>query len=286
MTKTTRELVFEAATKLFLQGQKPSVATVRALIGQGSNTTIQEALNDWWQELSNKFGRLQSHPDVPEELGPLLSQLWLEAVKKADANLSTDREKMAEQLREEQGRLAALSGEADLLRQANADMKTQVSDLSNRLETATSLQLAAHSQSEQLRAECQSLKETLQGERRLSEDARAAHQVAIDKMVHNLEEAQRKMLLEVDAARQESAKARNEAKADREALQAKLDKAVQEVQSLEELRRENGRLSASLNQANQEKAHLIDQIALLGNRQGRKPIARRGGKVLRSSSRG
>lgn len=281
-TKTTRELVFETSTNLFLRGQKPSVPSVRTLIGQGSNTTIQDALNDWWKELSLKFGRLQSHPDVPDELGPLFSQLWLEAVKKADENLSEDRRQVVEQLRLEQERLIALSGEMDALSQANSGFQNQITDLTNKLQTASALQLAAREKSEQLRDECKSLQNTVEAERKLSEESRVTHQAAMDKLVNNLEETQRKMLLEVDAARQEVAKTRAEAKLEREVLQVKLDKATRDVMSMDELKRENSRISANLDQANREKAHLIDQITLLGKHHGRKPTVRRGGKAFHS----
>ncbi|EXJ11886.1 DNA-binding protein [Nitrincola nitratireducens] len=81
---STREKVFQTADELLAQGVRPTQQNVRDLIGSGSLTTINSALNDWWQTLSQRITRQQAHPDLPEPVVRLASQAWDRALAYAE----------------------------------------------------------------------------------------------------------------------------------------------------------------------------------------------------------
>jgi hypothetical protein len=76
--KSTRQLVFETATQMFVtEGVKPSVTTIRARIGHGSNSTIQSALNAWWKETASSLRAAQQFPDgIPGDVSARVSEAF------------------------------------------------------------------------------------------------------------------------------------------------------------------------------------------------------------------
>lgn len=84
LSRPTRELVFEVATRLLAEGRKPSVSNVLSIIGKGSNTTIQSALNDWWKDIGKRINALFRHPTLPDSVAAAAIDLWSAALKEAD----------------------------------------------------------------------------------------------------------------------------------------------------------------------------------------------------------
>lgn len=84
LSRPTRELVIDVATRLLAQGEKPAVGNVRAIIGKGSNLTIQSALNDWWKDLGQRINTLYKHPTLPDALASAAMELWAVALREAD----------------------------------------------------------------------------------------------------------------------------------------------------------------------------------------------------------
>ncbi|PPC79388.1 hypothetical protein C4K68_00280 [Pokkaliibacter plantistimulans] len=76
---STYERVLEVADELLAKGIKPTQQTVREHLGKGSLTTINKALNDWWQLLGNKVAE-PAIPDLPEPLIKSVRQLWQDAL--------------------------------------------------------------------------------------------------------------------------------------------------------------------------------------------------------------
>ena len=62
----TYERVFEAADQMLANGQRSSQQNVRDTLDTGSLTTINKALNDWWQGLGERFVEQRKRPDIPE----------------------------------------------------------------------------------------------------------------------------------------------------------------------------------------------------------------------------
>ncbi len=84
LSRPTRELVIDVATRLISQGEKPAVSNVRAIIGKGSNLTIQSALNDWWKDLGKRIDAQYHHPTLPDSVVAAAAELWTVALREAD----------------------------------------------------------------------------------------------------------------------------------------------------------------------------------------------------------
>jgi len=87
----TRSRVKRAADELLFDGHRPTVANVRAHIGRGSASTINAALNEWWQELGGRLEKVQSAPAIDGVIVETASRLWETALEKAHAALATER---------------------------------------------------------------------------------------------------------------------------------------------------------------------------------------------------
>ncbi len=71
-----QQVVWKAADQLMAQGIRPTVANVREITRRGSAGTINDALKDWWQHLSERLNNRIPRPDVPEPVIELTRQLW------------------------------------------------------------------------------------------------------------------------------------------------------------------------------------------------------------------
>ncbi|MDF2180522.1 DNA-binding protein [Neptuniibacter sp. CAU 1671] len=87
----TQSLVKQAADALLHEGVRPTQQNIRERIGSGSITTINKALNQWWQELGERLKANTSHPMIPDPVAESASKLWHQAVAYADARLEKER---------------------------------------------------------------------------------------------------------------------------------------------------------------------------------------------------
>ncbi len=101
----TRERVFAAADKLLEEGIRPTQQAVRDQIGSGSLTTINRALNDWWQTLGERISRQQQHPELPEPVLNIASQLWDRALAYAENRFEEQRQQLIAQQQELRNRI-------------------------------------------------------------------------------------------------------------------------------------------------------------------------------------
>ena len=76
----TIEKVQRAADQLLANGQRPTQQAIRDIIGTGSITTINKALNIWWSTLSKRVSRQSEHPALPEPVISAASKLWDQAL--------------------------------------------------------------------------------------------------------------------------------------------------------------------------------------------------------------
>lgn len=97
MKSDTYSLVFEAADALLAEGVRPTQQGVRERIGKGSLSTINKALNDWWQMVGQRLQQGREYPDIPEPLAKSMYQWWQQAVDSArkDFELEQDRQQRA-----------------------------------------------------------------------------------------------------------------------------------------------------------------------------------------------
>jgi hypothetical protein len=97
----TSDKVQLAADELLARGQRPTQQAVRELIGTGSITTINHALNYWWSNLSKRLTRQSEHPELPDPVITAASKLWDQALQYSHAALKEQRLEI-EQILEEQ----------------------------------------------------------------------------------------------------------------------------------------------------------------------------------------
>lgn len=91
---STREKVFEVADAMLEQGARPTQQSVRERIGSGSLTTINKALNEWWQQLGERITRHNQHPELPEPVLIAANQMWDRALAYAEERFVEQREKI------------------------------------------------------------------------------------------------------------------------------------------------------------------------------------------------
>jgi len=87
----TQELAKAAADALLQEGIRPTQQNVRERMGSGSITTINKALNAWWQELGERMKANTTHPMLPDPVAESASKLWLQAVAYAEKRLESRR---------------------------------------------------------------------------------------------------------------------------------------------------------------------------------------------------
>lgn len=84
-----------AAWLFFEQGEHPSVARVREIIGTGSMNDLSRDLREFWADLRGRMQTKLQAPDLPQEIvesmGSALSSIWNSALRKADETLAEER---------------------------------------------------------------------------------------------------------------------------------------------------------------------------------------------------
>ena len=123
---TTYEKVLEVADSLLAQGKRPTQQMVRNELGTGSLTTINKALNDWWQGLGLRLLEKGNRPDIPEPVFDSANALWQQALAYAEHQLS-DQRKQLEQ------RYLELKEELDGQNTVEREDVRRLQDLSDRL---------------------------------------------------------------------------------------------------------------------------------------------------------
>ncbi len=157
----TRDKVHEAADTLLASGQRPTQQAVRDLIGTGSITTINLALNDWWMSLAKRVNRQSEHPALPEPVITAASKLWDQALAYSHASLEQERKKLnvaleqrkleqGSQLSETQSTLAFVQEQNNKLLAANQLANEQKNSLQNRINELESSIIQLNGQNSEL----------------------------------------------------------------------------------------------------------------------------------------
>lgn len=129
----------QVAFELVAAGEWPTVVEVRARLGTGSNTTINNTLKQWRQEFLARMASNVRRPDWPAGLAEAVDQLWQRACDQAEAHLEDLREEakaevarlvteLAEQHRQLDARgtqLAALAQELEQLKAQHQQQQQQ-----------------------------------------------------------------------------------------------------------------------------------------------------------------
>lgn len=158
----TRVLVKRVADELLSDGQRPTVANVRARTRRGSASTINAALQEWWQELAARIARAQSQPDMPEAIIESANRLWSAALEQAHDALAIYRAETDKKVAhaEENTKAALLAcQQADerytVLAESHSRLDQVRMDLERQLATESSRREAEEHRTHELKAELQ-----------------------------------------------------------------------------------------------------------------------------------
>lgn len=90
----TKEQILQAADRLMAAGTIPTLAAVRATVGGGSYTTINEALKEWKarQQCASTPIREPAPDNINKRLNDLGTEIWATALELANARLTSERE--------------------------------------------------------------------------------------------------------------------------------------------------------------------------------------------------
>ncbi|WP_027856455.1 DNA-binding protein [Marinobacterium jannaschii] len=120
----TREKVFDAADQLLIEGVRPTQQSIRDRIGTGSISTINKALNEWWQSIGERLNKDASRPDLPDQVIDSASRMWQQSLAYAEQALSEKAarlEALTEQsLKDSAAKVDVMAQELARLREQNA----------------------------------------------------------------------------------------------------------------------------------------------------------------------
>lgn len=222
-SKSTRgvqqEEVWAAADALIAAGERPTIERVRLKIGRGSPNTVSPMLESWFATLAPRLGVASSgappaERGAPQALRQALDAIWADAVRaareKAEAAIALERDRLAQQgqeleaaRRELSQRETALAERGAALEQTLELARTQLKEQASQLEEAVT-QLA------QARASLAKLVEERDADRRRFDAQAGAAAQERERLQAREQATERRLLEEVDRARQEAKQTRSE----------------------------------------------------------------------------
>ncbi|MET1114191.1 MAG: DNA-binding protein [Comamonas sp.] len=275
--------VWAAADALLAQGLRPTIERVRQQIGRGSPNTVSPMLESWFATLGQRLGVSQADKQqggVPENVLRLAQELWESASQEA-----MDRAQNALQERESALQSSRLAHEADLehmeqrekaLHQQKQAMdeamklaRAQAQELSRRLDEMQQLAQDREAQLGSLRAEITAAAKARELERKEhSEEQQSAAQER-QRLAEQFAGNERRMLTDLDRARQEVAGAKKAQAEQERKSEARLAEWQSRQQHLEEeLLQARTQLLGAQQSAQAAQERVVDLKALLVATQG------------------
>ena len=108
MSTEKRSQIYEIADHLLREGVKPTQQNVRDRLGSGSLTTINRALNEWWEQLGSRLEAQTQGFDLPDPVVKQVNRLWSEALAYADRASNQRVEALQKRLAEAQAELSII----------------------------------------------------------------------------------------------------------------------------------------------------------------------------------
>lgn len=173
--RSTYDKVFEIADQLLAEGKRPTQQSIRNALGSGSLTTINKALNDWWQTLGERLFSERQRPDIPEPVFDCANTLWQQALAYADNQLIEQRQSLEQ-------RFTELKGELDTQTRINREDLQRMQQVSDRLQQENDQYRAQSEEQRQIQRNAEEKEFVLQSEnreltRKLKEAERALEQL-------------------------------------------------------------------------------------------------------------
>lgn len=205
-----RQLFRETAALLFFRhGIMPSTQKILQLVKRGSTTTINDELKRFWEDIRKKTELKLTHPELPEAVtrgfADSLASLWVLAQEQAQASLAAYRQEAdrraseAERQRDDAYMRAARSEKA--AGEANERREAVEMDLGSKLSAEKEARRAAESSAEEWRREAEARAIDLERARGEYQADIAKHLEALNLAQVQYRDMEKRMLLDIDAAR-------------------------------------------------------------------------------------
>ncbi|WP_017431408.1 DNA-binding protein [Vreelandella jeotgali] len=165
----TVDKIHAAADHIAAQGERPTLARVRKMLGGGSFSTISEAMQSWRAEQAQEHALAEV--EVPEAISERVEQLksaaWESAMTEAEKRLSAERAALEEVQADAAGEVAEAREAVDMLEAEAEQRDGELETLREQLSDAESLAkeaIAARQRAEQQRdADASRLGERIEG---------------------------------------------------------------------------------------------------------------------------
>ena len=108
MSTEKRSQIYDIADQLLREGIKPTQQNVRDRLGSGSLTTINRALNEWWEQLGSRLEAQTQGFDLPDPVIKQVNRLWSEALAYADRASNQRVEALQKKLAEARAELSSI----------------------------------------------------------------------------------------------------------------------------------------------------------------------------------
>ncbi|SFC24596.1 replication region DNA-binding N-term [Polaromonas sp. OV174] len=236
--------VWSAADALVAEGLRPTIERVRQKMGRGSPNTVSPLLEAWFGTLAGRLGVGGSSKDeagncLPEPVQRAALMLWeaarLSAREEAAQEFSQARQALAGDRAELEQRAVDLQKQQQALRmrqlavdEALQVARTQISDMTIRLEQAGALQNRRDREIDELRVSLTAREKERDADRLRNEEEGKRHSEERARLEARATANERRLLEELDRERQESKQAKAallEAGARAQALQTKQEAA-------------------------------------------------------------
>lgn len=188
--RSTRALTRETANRLLQEQIRPSAKRIRAIINQGSLSTIQDELNQWWKELGQPLS--DASDKLPAPVIELAKASWEWALKKAASDVQAHMPLSAEA----SARVARAEQEKEILLQEKQDLERTL--------------MAANAVAEELRQQVAYLKGMMKTAQEDVIQARQFHREQIQLADHRYSERENQLMMQLDKERQARAAAEDQ----------------------------------------------------------------------------
>lgn len=268
--------VWAAADALIAQGLRPTIERVRLKIGRGSPNTVSPMLEAWFATLGPRLGVVAGAQEgagkLPAPVQQAMGKLWdaalLIAREEAEQDLAQVRQTLEAERNSLKNRQSDLAGREQALaeRQKAIDealqvARSQISDLTTRLEQAHSQLKKRDGDVDTLRSSLAAQAAQRDAEQRRSHGEAERHSDERRRLEERAADSERRLLLQLDGERQKTVQAKaalgeleGRAQASREKLQA-AKKALSD--RLQEAEVDLGSMRQALASANERSSELL-----------------------------
>ena len=160
--KLTDDQIFTAADELVAEGEKATVAAVRAYLGRGSLTTITKALKTWREARKTSNDSVPSAPDnLVSRFTSLANGVWRDAYTAAELVFKGEKDALESQMQEQATELEAMTRIADAANEKIEEQEAALESLNASLKSETDSRSKAEQANALLEQQVESLKQTI-----------------------------------------------------------------------------------------------------------------------------